>query len=129
MTQQPRYTDFYNDLTIHPISHDVARVTDAASISNAIKNIVFTNKYERPFDANFGGGILATLFENMTSDTEFLIETRVKEAILRSEPRATNIVVQVVPSVDRNQYDCTIFYTPINSHERQSVSTILTRVR
>jgi len=124
-----RYTDFYVDFTIHPIKGDLALQQDVVAISSSIKNIVFTDHYERFWQPKFGAGVPQTLFENMTSDTQFLLETRIHEAIKNFEPRAIDVVVQVVASVDRNAYEATIFYTPINSSARATVQAIFRRVR
>jgi len=123
------YSDFYVDFNIHPVKADLSVATDNASISTSIKNILFTNKYERPFAPQRGAGILRTLFENATTDTAFMIETLVREAIDADEPRATNVKVAVVSSIDRNGYVLTVIYTPINSLQPVTVEAIFKRVR
>lgn len=124
-----RNSDFYTDFVIHPVTGDLALQTDVAAISNAIKNLVFTNKYERPFAPNRGAGIPRTLFENIVGDTEFILQTRILEAIQIDEPRATNVRVAVVTTPDRNTYTATIYYTPINSTIEVAVDAIFKRIR
>lgn len=124
-----RHTDFYVDFTVHPVRGDLALLTDIDAINQSVKNIVFTDRYERPWDPLFGAGIPQTLFENMTGDTQFLLETRVKEALARSEPRATDVFVYVTTTPDRNAYNCTIVYTPINSSTQVTIDAVFKRVR
>lgn len=124
-----RHSDFYNNLVIHPIKQDVAVLEDLSSITNCIKNLVFTNKYERPFNPTRGAGIPDTLFENMGPESEFLISNLIKEAIEADEPRATKVRVAVIADVDLNAYQATIYYTPINTTTQLTISTILQRIR
>jgi hypothetical protein len=57
----------YSDLDLlfkaHPISGDVTVKTDADAVKRAVKNIVLTNYYERPFKPSLGGNIRGLLFE------------------------------------------------------------------
>lgn len=122
-------SDFYIDFVVHPIKKDLAIQKDVHAISSAIKNLVFTNKYERPFAPRRGAGIPATLFENINSDTEYLLTTLIKESIESDEPRASNVKVSVVASQQHNSYTATIYYTPINTNTEVSVQAIFKRVR
>lgn len=124
-----RNTDFYINFNVHPVTGDLALLQDAASISQAIKNIVFTNPYERPFAPLRGAGIPRTLFENIVADTEFLLQTRIEEAIAADEPRATNVIVNVVTDADHNAYNATIYYTPVNTTVQVQVSAVFKRIR
>ena len=124
-----RHSDFYNNLTIHPVKQDLAILEDIDSITNCVKNIVFTNKYERPFAPNRGAGIPDTLFDNMGPESEVLISNLIKEAIQADEPRATKVNVAVSVDLDRNGYQATIYYTPINTTTQIKVQTLLQRIR
>lgn len=128
-TANIRYSDFRQNFNIHPAKKDLALITDAVSITSALKNLVLTGRYERFWDPLKGAGIPQTLFENMTSDTEFLLETRVREVIAKYEPRATRVNVQVAAAIDNNGYVCTIYYTPINTTQQETVQVIFERVR
>ena len=123
------YTDFRQNLTIHPAKKDLALVSGTAAITSALKNLVLTGRYERFWDPLKGAGIPQTLFENMTPDTEFLLEIRVKEVIEKYEPRATRVHVKVTASVDNNGYVCSIYYTPINTNTQENVQVLFERVR
>lgn len=122
-------SDFMTDFVIHPIKGDLALLRDVAAISNRVKNLVFTNPYERPFQPALGAGIPRTLFDNMTPDTQALLEARIRDCINNYEPCATNVKVAVALSVDRNQYTATIIYTPINTNTPVTVEAIFKRIR
>lgn len=123
------YSDFYVNFNVHPTKRDLVAMTDATSIASSIKNIIFTNKYERPFAPTFGAGIPRTLFDNTTSDSKYLLETLAKEAIEASEKRATKVRVAVVMDEERNGYHMTIFFTPINTTDTVAVEAFFKRVR
>lgn len=124
-----RYTDFTVNFTIHPLKEDLTVAEDDAAIIQAVKNLVFTGKYERPFAPTRGAGIPQTLFDNMQADVEFILETRILEAIAADEPRASNVHVNVVAAHDRNAYTATIYLTPINSNRRVQVDAVFKRIR
>ena len=124
-----KYTDFYVTFVVHPVTGDLARLTDNAAISQSIKNIVFTDRYERPYNPTFGAGIPQTLFDNMVSDTEYVLQTKIREAINKFEPRATKVVVAVTTTPDRNSYTASIQYTPINTTTAIMIDAIFKRIR
>lgn len=129
MAQQVIYSDIPINMNIHPITGDLVRITNASSISQALKNLVLTNKYERFWKAQRGSSVSQTLFDNAVADTEDLISKQIEQAIAIDEPRADNISVILVPDFDRNRYQCTITYTPINTLEPVTLNVILNRVR
>lgn len=129
MANEILYSDIPISFNIHPVTKDLVRVTNAASISQSLQNLVLTNKYERFWAANRGSGVPATLFDNAVEDTEDLIATQIEQAIKDDEPRATDVKVRIAPDFDHNRYECTIEFTPINTLETVVLSFILDRVR
>lgn len=65
---------------------DINLKKDNNAIKEAIKNIVLTLNFERPFDSEFGTPAAASLFEN-PSDFGFYVENAIAAAITRYEPR------------------------------------------
>lgn len=124
-----RYSDFRVNFNIHPIKGDLALLEDTLAIIQSVKNLVYTDRYERFFDPLKGAGIPQTLFENQGSDTEFLLETRISEVLTIYEPRIKLVKVTVVSSLDHNAYECRIAFQPINILETITVDAIFKRVR
>ena len=52
---------------VHPVTGDVVTRTDVEAVKRSVRNIVLTNKYERPFKPNFGTSLRELLFELNTS--------------------------------------------------------------
>ena len=70
-------------------SGDVVRVFDANSIKQSIRNILFTNKYERPFNSNFGCGtqLRQLLFNSRSGWNTFVLQDKIKKQLQKYEPR------------------------------------------
>ena len=88
-----RYKDI--DLTFqNRTTGDIFKKNDAAAVKQSVKNLLLTNKYEKPFEPYYGGNLNNFLFELTTEFDETQIEENVRSAILNYEPRAN--VMQVV---------------------------------
>ena len=107
------------DLTfnMHPTTGDVTTRTDTDAIRRAVRNIVETNKYERPFKPNFGGSIRDLLFELDTTFKVNLLKARLKEMIEIFEPRVEGVFIQL--SKLDNTLNVTIFYNIKNGIRNQ----------
>lgn len=123
------YTDFGNDLTPHPVSADVSRKINEEAVKQSIRNIVLTNRGERPFNPEFGSDIKSLFFENINQDTLANLQTMIITAIENFEPRAELIDVLVRGRQDSNEIEATITFQVINNEEPTVLNVILNRVR
>jgi len=80
------YSDIPMFLTRNTFTGDINLKKDNTAIKEALKNIVLTINYERPFDVEFGTPASGALFEN-PSDFGFYVENAIAAAITRYEPR------------------------------------------
>ena len=124
--------DIYADLDIffrkHPITGDIVRKTDTDAIKRSVRNIVMTNKYERPFKPNFGGSIRNKLFELNTDRQLNRMRRNLAKEIEQLEPRVENVDI-VIGDEDSNQLDIMIFYNIKNGAPQQEVEINVTRTR
>lgn len=123
------YSDLDLNFTKHPITKDVARKLKENAVIASIKNIIFTNFNERPFNPNFGSGVRGLLFEPLDEITATNLYKVVFTAINNFEPRVKIDVIQVVPDPDRNGYQVTIRFYLLNSLKPITISTFLDRLR
>ena len=124
------YSDFKINLDAHPIRRDLVLDNDEAAIRRSIKNILFIQAGELPYDKlDFGTGLPQYLFENITPVFETLISDEIVRSIKAYEPRVSNVKATVKVNPDQNAYDATIYYRPINSTNTLSLNVILERVR
>ena len=103
---------------------------DASAVKQAVKNLIQTNYFEKPFLPFYGGNIRAMLFELVDDpDVEEEVSSNIREAIERYEPRALvqNIIVDAQPQ--RNEIRVTIEFQIVNSDEIVTFSTSLSRLR
>lgn len=126
--------NLYSDLDLlfqaHPVTGDVTRKTDIASIKRAVKNIVLTNAYERPFKPGFGGNLTNKLFELNTDRGIRRVASTLGETITTFEPRVENVVIRIdEDKFDENTLSVTVSYNVKNGVKDQSVKIAVTRVR
>ena len=102
---------------------------DAAAVKQAVKNLILTNHFEKPFLPFYGGNIRALLFDLADDDVSEEIESNIRNTIQQYEPRALvrNIIVNSTP--DQNSIAVTIEFQIINSNEIVTFSTSLSRLR
>jgi phage baseplate assembly protein W len=123
------YTDFKKDLSVSPLSEDLALFKDEDSVKEAIKNLVLTDRGERLMQPNLGGNIRAMLFENMTPASLKLIEEQVKSVIEIYEPRAEVLDVIVNGSLDDNTVKVTVKFFITNQEQPVKLDVFLERTR
>lgn len=121
--------DFHKDLRVIPGKEDLARKVNEQTIKESIRNIILTNKGERPFQPNFGCDVRKLLFENATMQTFDLIKSVIQDAIDQYEPRCDLLAVDVIGDADSNIVDIGIVFRLINTDTPTSFNIILDRVR
>ena len=127
---QTLYRDFpmfFNG--VHPILKDISGVKDLDAVKHAVKNLILTNFYERPFHPEIGSNITALLFEPADNFTAKAIEEDVLAVLKRFEPRTTNHTVEVTDNSERNAYEITIGFNVIFSPKREEINFYLQRLR
>jgi phage baseplate assembly protein W len=123
------YSDLTTNFTIHPIKGDLVLLKDSEAVKRSIRNLILTDPYERFFNPSIGSGINASLFENMSRDTESIIKIRITETIENFEPRANLISVIVKALPDQNAYSVNIVFSVNNNVQPVQLDFILRRVR
>ena len=123
------YSDLNLSFTKNPVTKDVSKLHDIVAIKRSVKNIILTNKYERPFNPDFGCNLRGYLFENITDPLMIAIKDRVTLAIEEYEPRVS--VEDVVVSEDgtNNGINIMVSFVVQGVEEPVTVSTFLQRVR
>ena len=128
-TNTRSWSDLDLDFNAHPVTKDVVIKTDVEAVKRSIRNLILTNRYERPFQPEIDGGVTRHLFQLSTPSTKYDIETAIKIAILNFEPRAEIISIIVAGDLDRNGFDVTINFRVINVPEPVTIELFLERLR
>ena len=123
------YSDLNLSFTKNPATKDVAKLFDVQAIKRSVKNIILTNKYERPFNSDFGCNLRGFLFENITEPLLVVIKDRVSMAIEKFEPRVSVEDVVVREEDGSNGISIMVSFKIIGVEQPVTVSTFLQRVR
>lgn len=116
VVKEREYSDIDLSLTARTATDgDVFKKTDAASVKQAIKNLLLTNKFEKPYRPNYGANLRGLLFELMTEDVGEEIIENIKKSIARYEPRAKVLGVKVTATPDYNSVTATIEFRVIST--------------
>ena len=124
-----KYKDLDLDFIKHPTTGDVTTKTDVEAIKRAVRQLVLTNKYERPFQPYLHSGVRALLFEPLSAITAFSIRQQIIDVITRYEPRAKLMEVQVIADEDKNLFEASIYFRAVNIPEIVVVDLTLKRLR
>lgn len=123
------FTDLDNSFSALPVSGDIATKADEAAIKQAIRNLILTRPYERPFHPEIGSPVTALLFENYSPLTQQIIQQTITNTIVNFEPRVRLIEVQVKGRPDDNAVDVSIFFTILNTTQPIKMDLRLKRTR
>jgi phage baseplate assembly protein W len=110
-------------------SGEIFKKTDAAAVKQAIKNLMLTNYFEKPFQPRFGANLRDLLFDLADEDAEEDIEERCINAINVFEPRAQALNVTAIAKPDRNSIAVVVEFRVINTEELVKFTSTLARLR
>jgi len=121
------YVDFDMDFDKHPAHGDLTQVKKSTAINRSLKNILMTNAGERLFQPDIDGGLGPLLFENFNDLTTSRIESKIRQAIGKFEPRADVQSINVIPNPRENAYLVNIVYIPDNDIRETTIEVYLER--
>ena len=124
------YKDLNLNFTVNPVTSDVTTVTDVNAVKRAVRNLLLTNHYDRPFHPELGSNVQALLFENFVPITGNQLSRQIEEIIGNYEPRARVETVECYPVPETNTYDVRVyFYVENLPAELQEFQTMLESMR
>jgi phage baseplate assembly protein W len=123
------YSDLDLSFASHPITGDVVRRYDVSAVKQALKVLILTNYYERPFQPKLGSPVYGMLFENVDKITANSLKLRLESLINRYEPRIRTQQIDVIPRFDNNEFEVTIYFYVVGVADPVTFSTILRRNR
>ena len=121
------YVDFDMDFDKHPAHGDLTQVKKSTAINRSLKNILNMNPGERLFQPDVEGGLGPLLFENFNDLTTSRIESKIRQAIGKFEPRADVQSINVIPNPKENAYQVNIVYIPDNDIQETNLEVYLER--
>lgn len=123
------FSDFDASFGINPITGDVPLKTEVEAIKFAIKCLVLTDHYERPFHSEIGSNVRGLLFENMDMLTSIVLREDISNLLDNYEPRISVTDIEIIPVPDQNSLYLTIVFIVKNTQQQLSVGITLERTR
>lgn len=128
-----RNTRQFSDLNLlftkHPYTGDVVKRLDIEAIKFAVKNLILTKNYERPFHPEIGCQITALLFNNYSPVIEQVMKKTIFQVIEKFEPRVTVIDVIIRDLSDNNAIDVDIIFKINNNESPITITASIDRIR
>ena len=129
VSREPDYADLDLDFVQNPTTGDINILTGAQDIKRAVRNLIFTNYYERKFQSVVGSDVNALLFDLITPLTSVYIQDAITAVINNFEPRVKLQDVVVSEDYDNNGYNVTISYVILNRNLPVVSTLFLERIR
>lgn len=123
------YSDLNLSLQLHPTRKDIIPLKDDAAVRNAVKNLILTNTYERPFHPELGANLRGLLFEPADAITRIAIKDQIESLLADQEPRVNKVKVFVENFDDRNAYRITVGFNIKQNDSQTEVEILLRRLR
>ncbi len=121
------WKDLDLSLTLHPIRKDIIPLKDDNAIKNAVKNLLITNFYERPFSRDIGANLRALLFQPADVITEIAMKENIKRVIKKYEQRVVTTGIDI-NFVD-NDVQILVQFKIKEFDSNESVEIVLRRLR
>ena len=126
-------TKIYKDIDIsfakNPNTLDISKKIDVAAVKQALKLLINTKYYEKPFNPEFGSNIRSLLFQPFSQETSVRLQEEIKQTIINFEPRVNIESILVDPNLDTQEYTVEIAFYVIGIQGVQVLDTVLTRLR
>lgn len=105
------YKDIDLSLKRHPLSGDIATVTDEKAVKTALKNLVMLARYNKPFNPEIASPVYDLMFEPIDKVTATIIENDLEFLINTYESRIQNLVVNVNAIPEDNKYEVNLRFS------------------
>jgi len=129
VSKKKPHRDLDLSLKIHPIRKDIIPLKDDAAVKNAVRNLLISNFYERPFQSDLGANLRGLLFEPAGMLTNIQIRDSIRFCIEKYEPRVSVDSIDITDVVDENRYIIEVFFTIKEFSTQESVEIVLRRLR
>ena len=104
------FKDISLSFTPHPITKDLTILKNENAIKKSVRNLVQTIPTERFFNSVLGSDVRNSLFDFVDYGTASTIQDQIEIAIENFEPRVEDVVVEVLPRPDLNEFEISVFF-------------------
>lgn len=129
VAKKKSWSDLDLSLKIHPIRKDIISLKDDAAIKNAVKNLLVSNFYERPFQDDLGANLRGLLFEPAGLFTEIMLRDNIRNVLDNHEPRIRVTSINIIDNTQANSYGIIVNFKIKEFDQATSVNIELRRLR
>lgn len=129
VAKKKSWSDLDLSLIKHAITKDIVPLKDDRAIKNAVKNLILTNFYERPFQPEMGANLLGLLFEPADFITVVELRDGIENVLSFHEPRIKVTKVDVIDNAQNNYWDVNVHFKIKEFNESTAVNVVLKRLR
>ena len=104
------FKDISLSFNAHPITKDLTILKNENAIKRSVRNLVETIPRERYFNSILGSDITNSLFDFVDFGTASVIQNQIEITLANFEPRVENVVVEVQPRPDLNEFQVTVIF-------------------
>ena len=97
----------------HPVTNDILALKNEDAIKRSVRNIVNTVPSEKFFNPVFGSEVRISLFDFIDFGTASVLQKQIQNAIENYEPRVNNLLINVNPKPDQNEFEITVRFNII----------------
>jgi len=122
----------YKDIDLSFTANNIGNVfkkTETAAVKQAVKNILTSNRFDKPFDPDFGVDLRSYLFELADENTAGELIERIKSTIEAYEPRAIIRKIDVKSEISKNSLTILLKFQVRNTDQTVSFETTVSRLR
>ena len=123
------YSDIDMSFSLNPVTGDIYKKVDVNAVKQAMKNLLLTPYYSKPFTPNYGSPIYDLLFEPMDSSTAGAMASLIEETFDNFERRVRIDKVVVYPDYNSQEYKIQINFHVMGVRDPQIFQTSLRRLR
>ena len=128
-TKQTLYRDFDLSFKAHPVTKGLVIRKNDQAVIQGIRNLILTDKLERPFRPQFGSDVRKRLFDNFDQVTVAGVKHDIELAFENYSSRAQLLGVGVTANPDRGELYVTITFRPLNTTAVTTASFTLEALR
>ena len=123
------FVDLDLSFKVNPFTKDLYLKTDEEAVKTALKHLIQTRNFERPFHPEIGTQVHSLLFENFSPAVKLAMERTIQQSITKFETRVRLIEVNVSETVEDNDLLVNIVFALKNTDRPITITTLLSRVR
>jgi len=127
--QQTIFTDLDISFARNSVNGDVAVLRNEDAIKQAVKLLILSQNFERPFHSEIGSPVNGLLFENSSPLLTSMIRRVVQQTLSNFEPRIDVRNIQVTENVDQHQIEVTIEFSIVGTTTSFEVDINIERTR